>query len=359
MKSTKKKMSIKQAIGMVAVGPGRSKDITENAAYEIMQQILSGDIDEIQAAVFLIALRMKGESLAELKGMFEAIQPSPTGLAVDHPKLHCIAEPFNGYDRYMSLSPFLPCVLAACGVPTLIHGVADLGPKFGLTPGAVFHGAGINTNIQLEDAREAINQYGWAYIDQSVYAPQLAKLIPLRNKIIKRTALHTIERLLLPIRGAKSTKLVLGYVHKAYPSLYYELAMLAGYDECLLIKGVEGGVLPALNKPLRFWHGSREGFEKNDYEHSFISNATFAAIKMDSDSNREEKQTGVLSAGVQVLSGERGWHRNSLVLAASTILCQNDQQLSVGAAVEKVKECLDNGNAMWHFQKVVDFCRVD
>ncbi|GIT27005.1 MAG: hypothetical protein CM1200mP41_30490 [Gammaproteobacteria bacterium] len=39
-----------------------------------------------------------------------------------------------------------------------------------------------------------------------------------------------------------------GYVHKPYPPIYTELARLAGYSSAMVVRGIEGGVIPSLNQ---------------------------------------------------------------------------------------------------------------
>ena len=64
--------------------------------------------------------------------------------------------------------------------------------------------------------------------------------------MVKRTVLTTIEVLVGPIRGKDKTHLLTGYVHAAYPPVYSDLAKVSGFDSAVLVKGVEGGVSPAL-----------------------------------------------------------------------------------------------------------------
>ena len=44
-----------------------------------------------------------------------------------------LADPFDGYVRNVSMTPFIPAVLAACGLNSVMHGVETVGPKHGVT----------------------------------------------------------------------------------------------------------------------------------------------------------------------------------------------------------------------------------
>ena len=58
----------------IATGPELSKDISRDEARAGMRCILEGEVDPVQAGVFLIALRMKRETDDEVLGVLQAIR---------------------------------------------------------------------------------------------------------------------------------------------------------------------------------------------------------------------------------------------------------------------------------------------
>jgi len=75
----------------------------------------------------------------------------------------------------------------------------------------------------------------------------------------------TVEVLAKPILGRGKTHFVTGYVHKPYPPVYADLARHAGFDSALIIRGVEGGVMPSLRQAGRYFAytdgGEERGFD--------------------------------------------------------------------------------------------------
>ena len=352
-------VSMRAAIQKIAVGPDRGRDIDRAHACSVMQQILAGDIDEVQTAVFLIALRMKRESMSEFLGLFDALQQSLATTVVDVPELVCLADPFDGYVRTVTMTPFVAPVLAACGMRALMHGVESVGPKHGVTAHKVYKLAGINTLASASESCDKITEHGWAYLDQSKYAAGLYALESLRDRIVKRSALTTLERLLMPIKARESTHMVLGYVHKAYPEIYASIAQTAGYDSTLLLKGVEGGLAPALNKPLRqfFIKGDLPldvNAEKEVTDSHLLFDADSAAL---SAQNSEASPEYCLKIGRAVLDGcadaEHATARASLSLAVGHILLAHGRATSLSDAVVKVGNCLDNGSANKCFNSLI------
>ena len=100
--------------------------------------------------------------------------------------------------------------------------------------------SGTTTRARLADL-----DVGWAYCDQSVFNPRLHALAELRSLIVKRPALATVEVMAGPVRGRRRTHVVTGYVHKPYARIYMLLVRCAGFDSALIVRGVEGGIIPS------------------------------------------------------------------------------------------------------------------
>src|SRR6266478_9254612 len=106
----------------IATGPEMSKDLTLDEARDGMSLVLNGKVEPIQAAVFLIALRMKRESDDENRGVLEALRKETRAATVAVNDLADLADPYDGFTRHLPASSFLPAVLASCGVPSVSHG---------------------------------------------------------------------------------------------------------------------------------------------------------------------------------------------------------------------------------------------
>ena len=231
-------------IGRIATGPTLSKDLTRDEARDAMSQILAGDADPAQAAVILIALRMKRETHDELCGVLDALRASAVRASAPVDDLVDMAEPYNGYLRHLPAAPFVPAVLAACGVPCVLHGCRDAGPKWGVTGHRILAAAGARVDVTPAEAAARVASAGWAYVDLPRFSPSLAALARLRALIVKRPCLSLLEKLIAPItpRPGGRIHLWVGYAHREYPEILERLARDAGYASMLAVRGVEGGV---------------------------------------------------------------------------------------------------------------------
>ena len=101
-------------IKRVATGPELSKSISYEESRAGMRLVLEGLADPVQAAVFLIGLRMKRETDDENKGILQGIRDKTKTVVADVDELVDIADPYNGYGRSLPSSPFLQGI--ACGI---------------------------------------------------------------------------------------------------------------------------------------------------------------------------------------------------------------------------------------------------
>ncbi|MGH8671191.1 MAG: anthranilate phosphoribosyltransferase [Burkholderiales bacterium] len=349
-------------IKRIATGPELSKDISLEEARAGMRAILDAQIDPVRAGIFLIALRMKRETDDETRGVLEAIREQTQTAAARVDELVDIADPYDGFNRSLPAAPFLPAVFAACGVPAVSHGVESMGPKYGVTHRQVLHAAGLPVSLSVNEAaaRLADPNVGWAYIDQKEFCPKLYQLTALRTLIVKRPVLTTVEVALGPLRARGRTHIVTGYVHKPYPRIYALLARHAGFDSALIVRGVEGGVVPSLRqsgKAFRF-HDRGEEHAVEFTPADFGIEQSVRAPQIPGTKEGEEGADGgapldtaaaaraAAQAGMDTLQGSPGPTRDALVSAGALCLWHLGRYASLGAAADAVREVLDNGKAL-------------
>ncbi|MES9831657.1 MAG: anthranilate phosphoribosyltransferase [Candidatus Thiodiazotropha sp. LLP2] len=349
-------------IQRIATGPELSKDISLDEARDGMSAILRDEIDDVQIAIFLIALRMKRETDDENKGILEAILNISESRSADVEDLISLADPYDGMNRNLPVAPMIPAVLAACGLPCVSHGLDAVGPKFGVTHRHILKAAGVNVDMSLDDAVSRIEnpKSGWAYVDQKTFCPGLHNLTDLRQRIVKRQVLTTVEVLAKPITAQKKTHLVTGYVHKPYPAKYASLARFAGFEGCLLVRGTEGGVIPSLRQQGMIFRYDDMADEKPveiSPENLSIKQSVRAVPLPDHpaiNSSGDEvaritdvSQAAELAAetGLRALQGEPGPAYDSLVYSCSLSLWHAGRDDSLEKAASRVRQVLDSGTA--------------
>ena len=340
-------------VARVATGPEYSKDLTQGEAREALGVILDGPVDPVRAGIYLIALRMKRETLDENAGSLEALLARTHQVVADVDEVVDIAEPYDGFARNLPMGAFLPAVLAACGSPAVCHGTESVGPKFGVTIRQVLTACGRSADLPMEEVGRRVSDpdCGWAYADQSRSCPSLHALRELRTRIVKRPVITTVEVLTGPVRGRRATHLVTGYVHKPYPPVYAHLARLAGFDSALIVRGVEGGIFPSLRQAgLAFgFHGDDEEtaweFHAQDLEFAFESRG----VPLPEDDKADVAAAAAEAGCAALRDREEGPARGSLLYATAMILAHKDRSRDSARHIDAVGEAIDSGRAWDRF----------
>lgn len=331
----------------IATGPELSKDISREETRAGMRLVLDGEVDPVQAGVFLIALRMKRETDEENLGLLEAIREATHRVTAAVDEVVDLGDPYDGYKRTLPAAPFLPPLLAACGVAAVSHGVERMGPKYGVTHRQVLRAAGLPVDLSPAQAaaRLADPGIGWAYVDQKHFCPKLHALAGLRSLIVKRPAITTAEVLAGPVRGRLKTHLVTGYVHKAYPRVYAMLARHAGFDSALLVRGVEGGVIPGLRQSAKVFRYQDRG-EERAMEFALADLGIGEPVHSpDAVTDDEVAAATAAEAGRAALAGASSPTRDSLALGAALVLWHLGRHDSLESAARAVRAVLDSGSA--------------
>ncbi len=361
--TTEAHMLMRSIIQRIATGPELSKDISLDEAREGTAAILRGQIDPVQAAIFFIALRMKRETHDEFKGVLDGIREMVDGVTANVDHVIDMADPYDGYNRTLPAAPFLPPLLAECGLHPISHGLDSVGPKYGVTHRHVLEAAGARIDLSTTEAAARLEdeETGWAYVDQASFCKPLHDLIPLRTQMIKRQVLTTVEVLAKPIAGRQATHFVTGYVHKPYPPIYAMLARHVGFDSALLIRGVEGGIIPSLRQDGKYfsYHDRGEEIGVDIHPDMVGISQTLRAVPLPEDLPKttrpgdeiaiavDIKDTAIAAAeaGMAALNGKQGATYDSLVYTGALILKHMGRHDNLADAADEIRAVLDSGKA--------------
>ncbi len=224
------------------IGRGKhgARSMTASDAEALYGAILQGRVSDLELGAIVLALRIKGESVAELTGFMQAAHQSFPALPQPSAKYAPILIPsYNGARKVANLTPLLALLLARAGAPVLLHGVTrDPGR---ITSAEIFQAMG----QPLADSPEQVAR-DWAcarpsFIPIQTLAPALARVLELRRILGVRNSTHTIVKLLQPMAGP-ALRLV-SYTHPEYLALlteYFAHAAPAGRGAVFLMRGTEG-----------------------------------------------------------------------------------------------------------------------
>ena len=161
-------------------------DLTEEQSSELLAALTADDLDEILAAAALVALRTKGETADELRGFAlglrdRALRPEiPAGTrAVD------VVGTGGDGSGSLNLSTGSALVAAAAGVPIVKHGNRSISSQSGSAD--VLSALGLQMPLDAEEAGRLFERTGFTFLFAPAYHPAMKSIAPVRRALAVRT----------------------------------------------------------------------------------------------------------------------------------------------------------------------------
>ena len=119
-------MDYRKIIKEVGRGKNHARDLDHETARALYTRMLDGEVPDLEMGGILIALRIKGEGEAEMRGFYEAMQAQTLRLTPPVAKPMPIVIPsYNGARKQANLTPLLAILLHKLGFPVVVHGVSE------------------------------------------------------------------------------------------------------------------------------------------------------------------------------------------------------------------------------------------
>ncbi|MCM5680290.1 DNA-binding protein YbiB [Schlegelella sp. S2-27] len=227
-------MSIAKYIKEIGRGKDGARALDRDQAYDLMTQVLDGEVTDLEIGAFAIAMRIKGESLDELDGFLAATSERCLPIACERPML--VLPSYNGARKLPNLTPLLAQLLAQEGVPVLVHGMAKDPGR--VTTAEIFHDLGLPVAQDAAGIEHAWRRREPVFIRTEHLCPPLARLLDARWVIGLRNPGHTVAKLLDPCPPGTALRVV-NYTHPEYGRTLTDFLQRTRAN-ALLMRGTEG-----------------------------------------------------------------------------------------------------------------------
>ena len=223
-------MSISHYIKEIGRGKDGARSLTREQASDLFSQVLDGTVTDLEVGGFCLAMRIKGETPAEMAGFLDATHARLQRLP-DAGAPTVVLPSYNGARKLPVLTPLLALLLAREGAAVLVHGTATEDKR--ITSESVFAALG-------QPARSAVGSLGpgeCAFVPTEVLHPGLKRLLDVRRAVGLRNPAHSLVKLMNPCEGPA---LIVGsYTHPEYAVSMAQTFALVG-AHALLLRGTEG-----------------------------------------------------------------------------------------------------------------------
>jgi anthranilate phosphoribosyltransferase len=228
-------------IKAVGTGPRGSRALTFDEARDATAGLLAGDVSPVQAGAFLIAMRIKGETPAELAGIAQALRDAASSIAPDRPPggrpVVACAGAFDGMSATPHLSLAAAVLAAAAGARVVVHCGGRIGPKRGTTPADVLVALGGPLRPDPSASLAMLERSDVALVHAGAAIPGWEALAAIRDEIGLRGPLHTAEKL---VDHLGATRFVVGHTHSSYRQRILAALALLGAQRAVAVRGMEG-----------------------------------------------------------------------------------------------------------------------
>ena len=247
-------MSIASYIKEIGRGASGARSLSREQACSLMSTVLDGGASDLEVGAFVLAMRMKGETLDELCGFLDAAQARCQPVTSERPVI--VIPSYNGARRLPNLTPLLAMWLAQEGARVLVHG--PLHDPTRVTSAAIFHDLGLPAAQTEADVHAAWAMREPAFLPTARLCPALQPLLDVRWVVGVRNSGHTVAKMLDAITGTRSLRLC-SYTHPEFGALMGAWAQRERID-AMLLRGTEGEPVadPRRQPRLDTWVGGEQ-----------------------------------------------------------------------------------------------------
>lgn len=224
------------------IGRGKkgARSLSQATARQLYAAMLANQVPALELGAILMAMRIKGESVAEIAGFLQAAEASFAPLQTPG-KAHApvVLPTYNGARQLPNLTPLLALLLARQGIPVLLHGVME-DPRR-VTTANILHLLEVEPAQSVDQAQAQLQERCLSLLPIDILAPQLARQLALRKPLGVRNSAHTLVKILQPFDGP-ALRLV-SYTHPEYLEMlgtYFSEETDPRRGDVLLMRGTEG-----------------------------------------------------------------------------------------------------------------------
>ena len=330
---------MKETIALVATGQA----LDEEKAVQAFNIIMSGNATPAQIGAFLMALRLRGETVDEITGAVRAMRAK--ALMIEAPP-GCVDIVGTGGDTAgtYNISTAASLIIAACGVPVAKHGSRAVSSKSGAAD--ILTALGVFIDADMDLIRESLNTINIGFLMAPRHHDAMRHVAGPRVEM----GIRTIFNILGPMSNPAGVKHhVIGVYDEKWLRPMAEVLGRLGSERLWMVHGSDGLDELTTTGPthvVEYNHGTVTRFDVTP-EEAGLARATPADLK----GGDPETNAQALRA---VLDGENGAYRDVALLNAAAALIVIGKTSSLMDAVAMAAQAVDSGAARTVLERLVE-----
>ena len=332
---------IKEAIVKI-VG---KEDLTYNEAYDVINEIMSGETSATQNAAFLAALSTKSttaETTDEIAGCAAAMRDHALKCETGMDIFEIVGTGGDGSNSF-NISTTSALVAAAGGMKVAKHGNRAASSKCGTAD--CLEALGVNIQQDPEKCVELLKEVGMCFFFAQKYHTSMKYVGPIRKELGIRTVFNILGLLTNP---ASPKRQLLGVYDASLVNPLAQVLMKLGVEKGMVVYGQDKLDEISLCAPTTVSE-FRDGWFKN-YE---ITPEQFGFARC----TRQDLQGGTPAENAAItraiLAGEQGHRRNAVLMNAGAALYIGELADSMADGIRLAAETIDSGKAAALLDKLI------
>ena len=320
------------------------RDLSETQCQEAMGLIMSGQATEAQIAAFMIALRMKGETVEEITGCARAMRAAAT--RIETGGLPVVDTCGTGGDekRTFNVSTVAALVAAGAGVPVAKHGNRSVSSSSGSAD--VLTALGVNLDVPPEVVADCIRKVGIGFLFAVKLHPAMKYAIGPRREVGQRTVFNILGPLTNP---AGARRQLLGVFSEALVETLAGVLLRLGAEKAMVVHSADG--LDELSVSDESFVAEVDGGEVTSWR---LTPESVGLPRSPLEELIVESVEEGAEAIRDVLAGRTGPRRDIALLNAGAAIYVGGKVNSVGEGIEAATESIDSGSARRALEGLVE-----
>lgn len=324
-------------------------DLDRDTAGAAMSAMLSGDITPVQIAGLLVALRAKGESAEELSGLLAGALEAATFVPLtDEERARCVDIVGTGGDgsHSINVSTMAALVVAGAGVPVCKHGNRSASSKCGSAD--LLELLGVAIEQSADGVAACVREAGIGFCFAPVFHPAFRFAGPPRRELGVPTAFNLLGPMANPGRVKRQ---LIGVADPRFAEPMVEALRSQGLTHAWV---VHGDGLDELTTTGR----SRVLSLADDSITEFVVDPAALGLQpATADDLRGGDPDENALAIRRVLDGDRGPHRDIVLLNAAAGLVVAGVAPDLPGGLEAAGRAIDDGGARVSLERLVEVSR--
>jgi anthranilate phosphoribosyltransferase len=322
---------IQQAIQQLVEG----KNLGREQARQVMEQIMSGQATQAQIGAFLIALRIKGETIDEITGCAQAMRDKATPIKTSRKNLIDTCGTGGDGSGTFNISTTVAFVAAGAGLCVAKHGNRAMSSKCGSAD--VLRELGVNIEATPEKVGQCLDEAGIGFLFAPLLHGAMKHAIGPRRELGTRTVFNALGPLTNPA-GAK--RQLIGVYAAGLTDVVAGVLGELGAERAFVVHGSDGLDEITLTGPTRVSELSQGRVSTRE-----ISPEDFGLQRTGSEALKGGSALDNARILLEVLEGREGPRRDMVLLNAAAAIAAGGLARDMKEGLERAAASIDSGKA--------------